>query len=435
MNRPQRAWYLGWWANHGFQTSVITVFLGPYLSDVAKRAADSSGYVHPLGISVRSGSFFPYVVALSVVLQVLVLPVTGALADRRGRKKPLFAGFAYAGALATVGLYFLNGTNYLLGGALFVIANIAYGSYNVIGNAWLPEIAEPGERDRVSSAGYAFGYVGGGLLLVAHLVLFTAHDSLGLTKSEAVRIALASAGVWWMVFVIPALRGLPRGTGHATSGPVLAGTFAQLRGTLVSLVREYPVTFAFLIAFLVYNDGIQTVITLAATYGSEELKLDQQVLIQAVLLVQFVAFGGALLLGRLARRYGTKRTVLASLVAWVATIGAGYALQAGQALQFYLLAAAIGLVLGGSQALSRSLFTHLIPKGREAEYFGLYEISDKGTSWLGPFVFGLALQLTGSYRSAIVSLVVFFVAGFVLLLAVNVPRGIREAGNRVPGCV
>jgi MFS transporter, UMF1 family len=426
----QRAWYLTWWSSHGYQTSVITVFLGPYLSDVAKAAADRHGYVHPLGIPVRSGSFFPYVVALSVIIQVVTLPVLGALADHGGRKRALLGYSSYIGAVVTTAMYLLHGTNYLLGGALFVVANIAFGASIVVANAYLPDICAPADRDRVSSVGYAWGYVGGSLLLVAHLILYTAHASFGLSKADAVRIALASAGVWWMVFMVSPLRTLPSGAGGAA--PTVRAGLRRLRRTLADLVRSHPVTFMFLLAYLVYNDGIQTVITLAATYGSQELKLDQSVLIQAVLLVQVVAVGGALAMNRIARRYGTKRTVLGSLVGWAVTVAVSYTLQAGQVVPFYLLAVAMGLILGGSQALSRSMFTHLIPKGSEAEYFGLYQISDRGMSWLGPLVFGIALQVTGSYRSSIVSLVVFFVAGFVLLLMVNLPRGIREAGNPVP---
>ncbi len=197
-------------------------------------------------------------------------------------------------------------------------------------------------------------------------------------------------------------------------------------------MRSRPLTLAFLLAYLVYNDGVQTVISQASVYGSQELGLDQSTLIVAVLLVQVLAVAGALAMGRLARAYGAKRTILGSLVAWTATIGAGYFLPAGSPVWFFVLAAGIGLVLGGSQALSRSLFSHLVPSGKEAEYFSAYEMSDRGMSWLGPLLFGLTYQLTGSYRDAIVSLVAFFVVGFVLLLRVPVRQAVRDAGNPVP---
>ncbi|MYR04015.1 MFS transporter, partial [Streptomyces sp. SID6139] len=183
---------------------------------------------------------------------------------------------------------------------------------------------------------------------------------------------------------------------------------------------------------LIYNDGIQTVISQASVYGSQELGLGQSTLIVAVLLVQVLAVAGALAMGRLARTYGAQRTILGSLVAWTITLAAGYFLPAKAPVYFFLLAAGIGMVLGGSQALSRSLFSHLVPPGKEAEYFSAYELSDRGMSWLGPMLFGVTYQLTGSYRSAIISLVAFFIIGFALLARVPVRRAIAAAGNPVP---
>jgi UMF1 family MFS transporter len=188
----------------------------------------------------------------------------------------------------------------------------------------------------------------------------------------------------------------------------------------------------FLLAYLVYNDGIQTVISLASQYGTEELKLDQATLIVTILLVQFLAFGGALLLGAIAARIGARKTIVLSLALWLFVVAAAYWLPAGKPLPFMLLGVAIGLVLGGSQALSRSLFSQLIPRGREGEYYGFYEISDKGTSWLGPLAFGLVFQLTSSYRLGILSLIVFFLAGGILLAFVPVRRAIVAAGNTPP---
>lgn len=432
--REQRGWYFYDWANSAFSTTVVTVFLGPYLSTVAKAAGDAHGYVHPFGLDVRAKAVFPFAVAVSVIAQVLLLPAVGALIDHTGRKRGTLAVFAYLGALSTVGLYFAAGGRYLLGAGLFILANVALGCSDVAYNSFLPDIAGPDERDAVSSRGWGFGYLGGGLLLALNLVLYLLHDTFGLSQGMAVRISLASAGLWWAGFTLVPLRRLRdqrrARSGESAFGAVRAG-FAQLAVTLRDM-RQRPVTLMFLLAFLIYNDGVQTVITLSATYATEELDLGQSVVIAAVLLVQFVAFGGALLLGRLAARHGTKRVVLASLLAWTVVVLVSYTLQRGSAVQFFLLAAVIGTVMGGTQALSRSLFSHLVPRERTAEYFGFYEISDKGTSWLGPLVFALALQLTDSYRSAIVSLVVFFVAGFVLLATIDMPRGIREAGNPLP---
>ncbi|MCB5165246.1 MFS transporter [Streptomyces bambusae] len=430
--REQTGWYFYDFACSVYSTSVLTVFLGPYLTAIAKHAADAEGFVHPLGVPVRAGSFFAYTVSASVILAVLVMPLVGAVADRTGRKKPLLAAAAYTGAAATLGMFFLEGDRYLLGGLLLIVANASLAVSMVLYNSYLPQIAEPDERDTVSSRGWAFGYASGAFVLVLNLVLFQGHEEFGLSEGAAVRICLASAGLWWGAFALVPLRRL-RDRAVVRSGaeaPVGTG-WKQLVATLKDM-RKHPLTLAFLLAYLVYNDGVQTVISQASVYGSEELGLEQSTLITAVLLVQVLAVVGALGMGRLARTYGAKRTILGSLAAWTVTLGAGYFLPAGAPVAFFLLAAMIGLVLGGSQALSRSLFSHLVPRGKEAEYFSAYEISDRGVSWVGPLVFGLTYQLTGSYRDAIISLVAFFALGFVLLARVPVRQAIAAAGNPVP---
>ncbi|MCY0945299.1 MFS transporter [Streptomyces antarcticus] len=430
--REQHGWYFYDFACSVYSTSVLTVFLGPYLTAVTKAASDAEGYVHPLGIPVRAGSFFAYSVSLSVIVAVLVMPLVGALADRSGRKKPLLAVAAYTGAAATAGMFFLDGDRYLLGGLLLIVANASLAVSMVLYNAFLPQIATPDERDTVSSRGWAFGYTSGALVLVLNLVLYQGHDSFGLSEGTAVRICLASAGVWWGAFALIPLRRLRDRAvvRDAGAGPAVSG-WKQLVATLKDM-RRYPLTLSFLLAYLIYNDGVQTVISQASVYGSEELELDQSTLIVAVLLVQVLAVAGALGMGRLARVYGAKRTIMGSLVAWAVTLAAGYFLPARTPVWFFALAAMIGLVLGGSQALSRSLFSHLVPAGKEAEYFSAYEVSDRGVSWVGPLVFGLTYQVTGSYRDAIISLVVFFALGFVLLARVPVRRAVEAAGNPVP---
>jgi UMF1 family MFS transporter len=294
----------------------------------------------------------------------------------------------------------------------------------------LVDLSTHDDRDRASSVGWALSYIGGGLLLAADFVL-----SLAVDKSTLARISLCTAGLWWILFSLPVRGWLPEYIGTGTRGPrrgsLITEGFAQVAATVRQL-RAYPLTLAFLGAFLVYNDGIQTVTTVAAQYGDKELQLSDTVLLLGILLVQFVAYVGAIVLGRLAERVGAKRVVLGSLVVWLVAVGIGYRLSVGVAWQFFALAILIALVLGGSQALSRAMFSRLIPAGSEAQYFGFYEISDAGTAWLGPLVFGLAYQNTGNYRSALVSLVVFFVVGFVLLYLVPVRRAIAAAGNPVP---
>ncbi|HEU5269056.1 MAG TPA: MFS transporter [Jatrophihabitans sp.] len=429
--RQRRGWYLYGWASHVFPTIVVTVFMGRYLTSVAENAVGEHGRVHLLGIPVAPGSLFAYLVSAGTVLLVLAMPLVGAVADRTGAKRELLLGFGWLAAACCIGLITVSGTDWQLGAVLFELAFLGYSCATVVNYALLVDVSGPGERDRVSSFGWAFSYVGGGILLAADFVL-----SLFLTdKAWLARISLCSAGVWWASFnLLPwrLLRGLPRRQPDLPAGDssLLAG-FRQLRRTLAEL-RNYPITLAFLIAFLVYNDGIQTVTTVAAQYGDKQLGLSDSVLLSAILLVQFVAFGGALWLGRLADRHGARRVVLGSLLAWLLLVLLGYLLTPGAAWQFYLLAVGIALVLGGSQALSRALFSRLIPAGREAEYFGLYEISDSGTSWVGPLVFGLTYQLSNSYRNALVSLVLFFVVGIALLVRVPLAEGIRQAGNTLP---
>ncbi len=432
--REQIGWYFYDWANSAFSTTVVTVFLGPYLTAVTKQAADPTGYVYPLGLPVLADSFFPYVVSLSVVLQVFFLPILGAIADYSHRKKQLMGIFAYVGALATMGLYFLDGDRYLWGGLLFLLANLRFGASIVFYNAYLPDIAPPEERDRVSSQGWALGYLGGGLLLALNLVFvqFLA-EPLGIDTGHAARICLASAGLWWAIFaIIPLLslrrrrplRALPPGEHYWSVG------FKQLRHTLRHL-PSYPQTLLFLVAYLLYNDGIQTVIALAAQFGSQVLGMGTASLVQVILMVQFIAFVGALAFGHVARWVGTRQAIVISLVIWLGVTTYAYGMLQTER-EFFLMAAVIAVVLGGSQALSRSLFSQMIPSGQEAEYFSLYEVSERGTSWLGPLLYGLTLQFSGSYRLAILSIAVFFALGLILLVMVDVPRAIREAGHPVP---
>ena len=435
LRRERAGWYSYDWAMSAFNTTVISVFLAPYLTSVAEAAADDQGRIHPLGISIPPGSLFGYVVSLSVVLQVVVLPLTGAVADRSGRKRQLLAAFTGVGSVCTMALFFLSGDGYLLGSGLFILANIAFGAATVVYYSWLPDLAGPDERDAVSSRGWALGYLGGALLLAANLALYTQYGSLGLTEAEAVRICLSSAGAWWAGFAVVSITLLrnrtPSGDVAPSTGAAFRASLGQLRSTLRDM-RQYRLTLWFLAAYLLFNDGVQTVITVSAQFGSEQLELSQTTLVSAILLVQVVAFLGARGMGRIAESAGARRTVLGSLLVWIGVLVAACFLTPGAAVQFYLLAVVIGFVLGGTQALSRSLFSQLIPPGKEAEYFGFYTISDRGTSWLGTFLFALTYQLTDSYRYAIISLVVFFVVGGVLLARLDMRRAIVEAGNTPP---
>jgi UMF1 family MFS transporter len=440
--RERAGWYTYDWANSAFQTTVVTVFLGPYLTGIANNAAgcadlpsneDCDTRIPLLFLDILPGQLFPYMISVAVILTVVGLPLVGAIADRSPYKRELLVFFAYVGAGATIGMLFLVGDRYLLGSVLFLIANISFGASVVVYNSFLPQLAGPDDRDRVSSAGWAIGYFGGGLLLALNLFALMMRESLGLSEGDVARYCIVSAGIWWAAFTtVPllTLRNRPPLAGVAR-GFLLTDGFRQLWHTLKQL-RAFPLTLLFLLAYLVYSDGIATVISLSALYGSEELELSQRTLVLTILVVQFVAFFGAMGMSRIAAHIGAFRTVLGSLVLWGLVVTSAYFLPARQVVPFLLLGVLIGLVLGGSQALSRSLFSQLIPKGKEGEFFGIFEITDKSTSWLGPLVFGLALGITGSYRVAIISVVLFFAVGFVLLLTVPMRRAIIAAGNTPP---
>jgi UMF1 family MFS transporter len=444
--REHRAWYFYDWANSAYTTTIGTVLFAPYLTAVAETdACGAAGTdAHPcttdlsvLGVAVSPGSLVFYVVTLATVLSALVLPVVGAIADRSSRKKDIMAWLAWTGSLCAAGMFLVTGSDWQLGAVLLLAANLCLGSSLVIYDSILCDIATPDERDAVSSRGWALGYLGGGLLLAVNLAVVTLYSSLGLEKGTAVRLCLLSAAVWWAGFTFIPYLGIRH---HPVLGrvPERGGLLRQSFGQLAATLRElgsYPVTLTFLLAYLFYNDGIQTVIVTASTYGEKQLGFSTNVLIATILLVQFVAFGGALLFGRIAATRGSKQTISGGLVVWMLVVLIAFVLPSGQLALFLTMAVLIGVVLGGTQALSRSFYSQLVPRGREAEYFSLYQACERGTSWLGTLTFGLVHQLTDSYRPAIIALVVFFAVGWLLLVRVDTRRGIAEAGNSAPAIV
>lgn len=446
LGRARRAWYVYDWANSAYVTTTATVLFSPYLTAVAEAAACPGGVgetggvcrvpLSVLGLPVAPGSLALYVVTFATLLSALVLPAVGAVADRSRSPRRLMTGFAWVGAAAAAAMVLVTGDRWVLGAALQLVASLCLGASLVVYDALLVRLAGPAERDRVSSRGWALGYAGGALLLAANLVLLGAAPSLGLDQGEAVRVSLLSAGLWWAVFTLVPhlglrrLDGAPAVVSDTSTGRLVVGSVGQLVRTLRS-APAFPQTLTFLVAYLFFNDGVQTVIAAASIYGQQQLGFAAGQLVTAILLVQVVALLGALGAGWVAQRTSAKATVLGSLVVWVGVVVAGMVIPAGAFGLFLALAAGIGLVLGGTQALSRSMFSQLVPRGREAEWFGLYQSAERGTSWLGTLVFGLVFQLTGSYRPAIASLVVFFVVGGVLLWRVDMARGRREA-ERAP---
>ena len=448
----QKAWYWYDWANSAYVTTTLTVLMAPYLTVIAKKAACPtlpSDVACPtnltvIGIPVAPGSLVFYVLTVSTIFSAIVLIFIGAIADRSPRPVRIFAAFAWVGAAAAAAMFLVSGSNWVLGVILLIVANLCLGSSLVIYDSLLCRIATPDERDRVSSRGWALGYLGGGLLLAVNLGFLTFNTQLGISREMAVRISLLSAGLWWAAFtIIPVvglrdLRGAPSTTSETTHAGnregVVGGSLKQLGGTFREL-RSYPQTMLFLLAYLFFNDGIQTVISASSVYGAEELKFSSEQLIAIILLVQFVAFGGALLFGWLANRLGAWRVVLNSLVVWTLVVTIAFFVPAGGFSIFVGLAVLIGIVLGGSQALSRSRYSQLIPRGREAEFFSLYQAMERGTSWFGTLAFGLVLQITSSYRWAIIALIVFFAAGGLTLSKVRMREGIIAAGNELPRIV
>jgi len=430
-------WAMYDWANSAFSTTVGTVFLGPYLATLAQNAATASqdGVARILGIPIAPDSFFPYCISLSVGMQVLFLPILGAIADYSHRRKQMMQLFATIGAIATILMFFTTAPVWWLGGLLFIVANLAFGAAMVFYNSYLPDIASEDQRDRVSSYGWAMGYLGDGLLLILNLAFYMFSDKLGVPQPLAIRINLASAGIWWLSFSFftwvrlrarHAVKQLPKGETYARVG------FRQLWST-VKEMKNFPETLKYLLAYFLYNDGIQTVIAVSSTFAAAPLirggvGMDQSTLIIVILMIQFMAFFGALLWGKLAYWVGAKRSIIVSLVIWAGVVIYAYFGLKGESrvLEFFIMGAFIALVMGGSQAISRSLYAQIIPSGKHAEYYSFYEISERGTSWIGPLLFGLMNQVFGSLRPAILSLIFFFVMGLIILPIVNVKKAVED---------
>lgn len=438
----QRAWNWYDWANSAFYTTALTVLFGPLMITVAGRAAGCgdgaddtcSKTVSVLGLHLAAGSLPSYLTSFATIASAFLLPIVGAMVDRSGRKKMHMAWFAWAGSFFAALLFFIHGDHWQLGAVAVVAASVLAGCSLVSYYAILVDISEEHERDAVSARGWAFGYLGGGVLLVVNLGMVLGHDALGLDKELAVRLSLLSAAVWWAGFtIIPVtrLKNRPPKDVVPEEGGLVHRSFGQLWATLKDL-RNYPMTLTFLVAYLFYNDGIQTVIGSAAIYGSKQLHFGDSILIASILLIQFVAFGGALLFGRIAQTHGAYKCLVGGTVAWMVIVVLAMFLPAKNIVLFLLIGVAIALVMGGTQALSRSFYSLFIPRGRAGEYYALYNACERGTSWFGTLLFGVVFQVTGSYRPAIVSLIVFFALGLFFLLRLDPERGIRDAGNQTP---
>ena len=420
LDRPElRAWAMYDCANSAFWTTVIVAVFPPFFSDYAAAG------LQPADATAR----FAWVTTIAVAISAFLGPVFGAVADYRAMKKRLLAAFMIVGVTATLMMITIGEGEWLYAGVLFGIANVAVAMTLVFHESLLPHVAAPREMDRVATGSYALGFLGGGVLLIVNLAWILRPSAFGLPDTvAAIKLSLASVGVWWFAFTLPLLRRVPEppaadGASHGEN--LLRLAFAGAWNTLREL-RGYPHAFLMLIAFLLYNDGIQTIIRMAAIYGAE-VGIDRNAQIAAFIIVQFVGIPFTLMFGALADRIGAKRAIFISLVVYVGISILGYFLRTTW--HFFALAFLVGMVQGGSQALSRSLFARMIPKHRSSEYFGFFSVFEKFAGVFGPALFAASVTLFGSSRAAVLSVIVFFVAGALLLTRVDVAAGEAQAAG------
>ncbi len=415
-SRAIRAWCLYDWANSAFATTVMAAMYPPFFRALAEAAGMSPS---------RATAAWGYTVAIALAVIALASPLLGAVADHLGRRKGFLAGFVVLGVAATATTVVNGDDTWLLAAALFGLAQIGFSGGNVFYEALLPSLGSGPELDRISARGYALGYLGGGLLLVVNAAWVIRPDLFGMADAGvAVRASFASVAVWWAVFSIPLFRRVAEPPADPLAGyaPVAAGV-ARLARTFREL-RSYRQLLLFLLAFWIYNDGISTVMKMATAFGSE-IGIGLPHLVGALVLTQFVGFPSALAFGRLGERIGARRAVLLSLAVYAMISLAGFFVHS--AWQFYLLAGLVGTVQGGAQALSRSLFASMVPRHKTAEFFGFFSASGKFAGIFGPLTFAVVSDLVGSGRMAILSLVVFFVVGGLLLARVDEAEGRRAA--------
>jgi UMF1 family MFS transporter len=417
------------WAASAMQTTIMVAVFPIYFVKVAGAGLEESGATQRLAT----------VNTLALVIIALLSPILGAISDYRALKKRLLAVFMLIGVAAVLGMYFVERGDLDLASTLFTVSLIGVAGSYVFYEALLPHVARPEEIDRVSTAGYALGYLGGGLLLALNLAWIQRPDWFGLpygpglSPSQAtlpVRLAFVSVALWWVLFSIPLFRRVPEPPAviepdERPGGNPLAAALTRLAETFREL-RSFRNAFLMLLAFLIYNDGIQTIIKMATAYGTE-LGIGQNALITAILLVQFVGIPCSILFGILAGRIGAKRALFLGLLAYAAISVLGYFMKT--AAHFFALAGLVGLVQGGTQALSRSLFASMIPQHKSGEFFGFFSVFEKFAGIFGPLIFAGTIAATGSSRNAILSIIAFFAVGALLLWRVDVTEGQRIARN------
>ncbi len=425
--RNDRKTIFGWamydWANSAFAV-MLGAIIAPFFADVIVPEGGWNGW--------SAETIWAAVISIGSTILFIMMPVLGAIADFNSARRRFLRNCAFGGGLMVVALPFVpdGAVPWFL--VVAISAHVGFVAANVFYDAFLPGLTTEDTIDRVSSQGFAYGYVGGGLYLILALglLLLSGDDGLtGLTVSGAARVAVFGSGIWWMGFTIYALRHLPE-VGESSAIPAayrglppwrayVAIGFGRTLRTAKKLVGHRQLLL-FVAAFIFYNDGIMTVVNISGSYASETLELDITQISIAFLLVQFVAFGGAIFFGWLADRIGAKQAILRSLVIWSLISVVAYFLPTGEVVPFYLIAVAVGLVLGGVQALSRSLYATMIPEQASSEFFGFYSVFSKFSAIWGPLVFSIVSHRTGSGRPAVLSIVAFFIIGGILLSRVNV---------------
>lgn len=415
------AWCMYDWANSAYITTAVgllPIFFANVI--VGKDGARLSGR------TFRADTLWGFAVGLAGAISFLMAPVLGSMADFSSAKKRFLLFFAYGGAVFTTLFYFARNGNVLSALGLFVLSQICFVNANVFYDAFLPHISSDKNMDRNSARGYAFGYIGGGIQFLLALILITFHDRVGMSREQAARLGIGMAGVWWAGFTLFLVRGLAEPQEkmrlpheYAEMPEWLAIALAGVRRTWKTTKRaaRFPHLILFLVSFMLYNEGVQTVINMATIYGTNELHLDASALMATLLIIQFVAMGGSLLFGRLAVRIGTRPAIVCALVLWMGVVIYAYFLHTTT--EFFILGVIVGLAMGGVQALSRSYYGSMIPEEASAEFYGFYTVFTKFSAIWGPWTFALITHLAGSARTAIVSLIVYFVAGTLLLLSVN----------------
>jgi len=422
LSRPElRAWALYDFANSAFVTTVMAAILPIYYHQAA---------AVNLPENLRT-AYWGYTQTVALLVIAWLSPLLGAAADYLGAKKKFLAGFAFSGAIASLLLYFVEEGDWLYASVVFIVGNIGFAGSEVFYESLLPHIARKDEIDLVSTAGYAVGYVGGGLLLALQLAWITYPRTFGMADApQATRIAFLSVGVWWALFTVPLLRTVIEPTRRLEAGETrtIHPLTAALRRNIETFreLRRHRHAFLFLLAFWLYNDGINTIIKMATIYGAE-IGIGQGDLIGALLLVQFLGVPATFLYGALTGRLGAKNGIYLALWVYCGISVLGYFME--EAWHFWVLAAVVALVQGGSQALSRSLFAVMIPAGKSSQFFGFYNVSGKFGNIAGPLIFAVISQLAGGSRLSILSLVVFFAAGMAVLRQVDVEAG-RQAAAR-----